>query len=139
MKKQPSKVAHNRPTFFFNTGPAAQTAEKQKFRTPKSPLMQDWEFRLGHEPSSVRSIFCIFQIEHIPNRAHFKYSTCQQAQEVQTFFLSNSIQVVVEYQLYFSLTVIQTAGFKKKVSYHQKLLTLHIDKGGYGNSSRLNI
>ena len=28
MKKPPSKVAHNRPpTFFFNTGPAAQTKE----------------------------------------------------------------------------------------------------------------
>jgi hypothetical protein len=38
MKKTPSKVAHNRPpTFFFITGPAAQTAQKQKFRTPKSP------------------------------------------------------------------------------------------------------
>ena len=48
MKKLPSKVAHNRPpTFFFNTGPAAQTAQKQKSRTPESPLMQDWVFRLG--------------------------------------------------------------------------------------------
>ena len=48
MEKPPSKVAHNRPpTFFFNTGLAAQTAQKQKSRTPKSPLMQDWVFRLG--------------------------------------------------------------------------------------------
>ena len=48
MKKPPSKVAHNRPpTFFFNTSPAAQTAKKQKSRTPESPLMQDWVFRLG--------------------------------------------------------------------------------------------
>ena len=48
MKKLPSKVAYNRPpTFFFCTGPAAQTSQKQKFRTPKSPLMQDWVFRLG--------------------------------------------------------------------------------------------
>jgi hypothetical protein len=46
MKKLPSKVAHNRPpTFFFNTGRVAQTAQKQKSRTPKSPLMQDWVFR----------------------------------------------------------------------------------------------
>ena len=51
MKKLPSKVAHNRPpTFFFNTGPAAQTAQKQKSRTPKSPLMQDWVVRLGPYP-----------------------------------------------------------------------------------------
>ena len=48
MKKTPSKVAHNRPpTFFFSTGPAAQMAQKQKSRTPKNPLMQDWVFRLG--------------------------------------------------------------------------------------------
>ena len=48
MKKPPSKVAHNRPqTFFFSTGQAAQTAQKQRSCTPKSPLMQDWVFRLG--------------------------------------------------------------------------------------------
>jgi hypothetical protein len=41
MKKPPSKVAHNRPpAFLFNTCLAAQTAQKQKSRTPKSPLMQ---------------------------------------------------------------------------------------------------
>ena len=39
MKKMPSKVAHNRPK--FSTGLGAQTAQKQKFRTTKSPLMQD--------------------------------------------------------------------------------------------------
>jgi hypothetical protein len=54
MKKLPSKVAHNRPpTFFFNTGPAAQTAQKQKSRTPKSPLMQVWVFRLGSSPNNL--------------------------------------------------------------------------------------
>ena len=48
MKKTPSKVAYNRPQpFFFNTGPDAQTAQKQKSCTPNSPLMQDWVFRLG--------------------------------------------------------------------------------------------
>ena len=48
MKKTPSKVAHNWPRpFFFSTGLAAQTAQKQKSRTTKSPLMQDWVFRLG--------------------------------------------------------------------------------------------
>ena len=44
MKKTPSKVAQN---FFFSTGLAAQTAQKQEFRTTKSLLMQDWVFRLG--------------------------------------------------------------------------------------------
>ena len=49
MKKTPSEVAHNRPpTFFLFTVPAAQTAQKQKSRTTKSPLMQDWVFRLGY-------------------------------------------------------------------------------------------
>ena len=38
-EKTPSKVAHNRPqTFFLWTGLAAQTAQKQKSRTTKSPL-----------------------------------------------------------------------------------------------------
>ena len=48
MKKPPSKVARNPPPIFsFCTGPAAQTAQKQKSRTPKTPLMQDWILRLG--------------------------------------------------------------------------------------------
>ena len=48
MKKTTSKVAHIwPPTFFLCTGPATQTAQKQKSRTTKSPLMQDWVFRLG--------------------------------------------------------------------------------------------
>ena len=56
MEKLPSKVAHNRPpTFFFSTGPAAQTAQKQKSCTTKSPLMQDWVFRLGHSLIFKRS------------------------------------------------------------------------------------
>ena len=56
MKKPPSKVAHNRPpTFFLCTGPAAQTAQKQKSRTTKSPLMQDWVFRLGSCPNIAAS------------------------------------------------------------------------------------
>jgi len=51
VKKPHSKVVHSRPpTFFFSTGPAAQTAQKPKYRTTKSPLMQDWVFRLGNEP-----------------------------------------------------------------------------------------
>ena len=49
MKKLPSIVAHNRsPAYFFCSGPAAQTAQNQKSRTTKSPLMQDWIFRLGN-------------------------------------------------------------------------------------------
>jgi len=44
MKKPPLKVAHNQPNFFFSNGPAAQTAQKQKSRTTKSPLLQDWVF-----------------------------------------------------------------------------------------------
>ena len=47
MKKPSSKVAHNRPNFFFSTDQATQTVHKQKSCTTKSPLMQDWVFRLG--------------------------------------------------------------------------------------------
>ena len=51
MKKLPSKVAQNRPPpFFLCTVPDAQTAQKQKTFTTKSPLMQDWVFRLGSNP-----------------------------------------------------------------------------------------
>jgi len=35
------------PQLFLSTGPAAQTAQKQKSLTNKSPLMQDWIFRQG--------------------------------------------------------------------------------------------
>ena len=54
MKKTPLKVAQNwSTTFFFSTGPAAQTAQNQKSRTPKSPLMLDWVFRLGAQLNLV--------------------------------------------------------------------------------------
>jgi hypothetical protein len=53
MKKPPSKVTQN---FVFVTGLAAQMAQKQKSRTTKSPLMQDWvfgvEFKYFLEPYS---------------------------------------------------------------------------------------
>ena len=58
MKKPPSKVAHNQPpTFFLCTGPAAQTAQKQKSLTTKSPLMQDWVFRLGIQVKMIKVVF----------------------------------------------------------------------------------
>ena len=48
MKEMPSKGAHNLPpTFYLSTGPAAQATQKQISHTNKSPLMQDWVFRLG--------------------------------------------------------------------------------------------
>ena len=46
MKKPSSKTAQNHPPTFLCTGPAAQTAQKQKSCTTKSSLMQDWVFRL---------------------------------------------------------------------------------------------
>jgi hypothetical protein len=53
MKKLASKVAHNRPNFFFSTGLAAQMAQKQISRTTKSRLMQDWVFRLGLKQKQI--------------------------------------------------------------------------------------
>ena len=56
MKKTPSKVAHNQPpTFFFSIlAWLPKRPKKQKSRTPKSPLMQDWVFRLGiYRPLAV--------------------------------------------------------------------------------------
>ena len=46
-KNLPQKLLIIGPIFFFITGPAAKTAPKQKFSTTKSPLMQDWVFRLA--------------------------------------------------------------------------------------------
>ena len=81
MKKPPSKVAHDWPIFFSRTGLAAQPSQNQKSRTTKSPLMQDWEFKLGlqyngesyshfkwrisrkqsQQPKSQCPIFCIIR------------------------------------------------------------------------------
>ena len=57
MKITATKVAHNRPpSLFLCSGPAAQTAQKQKFCTTKSPLMQDWVFRLGSFRNHLQSL-----------------------------------------------------------------------------------
>ena len=41
-KNRPQKLLIIAPNFFLCTGPAAQTAQKQKSCTNKSPLMQNW-------------------------------------------------------------------------------------------------
>ena len=46
-KNCPQKLLIIGNQLFLSTGPAAQTAQKQKSHTTKSPLMQDWVFRLG--------------------------------------------------------------------------------------------
>ena len=46
-KNRPQKLLIIGPNFFLCTGLAAQTAQKQISRTTKSPLMQDWVFRMG--------------------------------------------------------------------------------------------
>ena len=43
------KLLISDPQLFLCIGPAAQTAQKQKSCTTKSPLMQDWVFRMGNE------------------------------------------------------------------------------------------
>ena len=49
MKKLPSEVAYNRP-IFFNTGPAAQTAQSRNPVPPKAPQCRtgqlDWAYTL---------------------------------------------------------------------------------------------
>ena len=49
---------------FFSTCPATQTAQRQKSRTTKSPLMQDWVFRLGSPSNLLRC--CKVQILSTP-------------------------------------------------------------------------
>ena len=48
-KKRPQKLLIIGPQTFFSVLARlpAQTAQKQKSRAPKSPLIQDWVFRLG--------------------------------------------------------------------------------------------
>ena len=50
-KKHPQKLLIIGPQLFFYVlaSPAAQMAHKQKSRTTKSPLIQDWVFRLGFQ------------------------------------------------------------------------------------------
>ena len=66
MKKTPLKVVYNWQRFFSRAGPAAQTAQKQKSRTTKSPLMQDWGrsyvFKICHllrNPLRLKNLFYI--------------------------------------------------------------------------------
>ena len=47
MKNRPQKLLIISPQLFLCTGPAAQTAQKQKSRNMKSPFIQNWVFRLG--------------------------------------------------------------------------------------------
>ena len=46
-KINPQKLLIIGPNIFLCTGPAVQKVQKLKSRTTKSPLMQDWGFRLG--------------------------------------------------------------------------------------------
>ena len=46
MENCPQKWLIIGPQFFLRTGPAAQMHQKQKSRTTKSPIMQDWVFRV---------------------------------------------------------------------------------------------
>ena len=48
-KNHPQKLLIIGPDFFLYWPAAAQTAQQQKSHTTKSPLMQDWVFRLGSE------------------------------------------------------------------------------------------
>ena len=77
MKKTPSKVALQRPQFFFLCiSPAAQTAQKQKFRTTKSPLMQDWVFRLGFHGQDEPFLDFAHLHSFIANRSQMAFALC---------------------------------------------------------------
>ena len=77
MKKSPLKVTHNRPpTFLLCTGSAAQTAQKQKFRTTKSPLMQDWVFRLGFHGQDEPFLDFAHLHSFIANRSQMAFALC---------------------------------------------------------------
>ena len=73
-KTAPQKLLIIDPDFFYCTGLAAQTAQKQKSCTTKSPLMQDWIFRLG---STIYNEVLLERIFDVP-RCGFWYNTYQQ-------------------------------------------------------------
>ena len=56
-KKHPQKLLIIGPELFFITGRSAQTAQKQKSRTTKSPLMQDWVFRLCNKMNKCQRVY----------------------------------------------------------------------------------
>ena len=76
MKKPLSKVAHNRHPTFLCTSPAAQTAQKQKFRTTKRPLMQDWVFRLGFHGQDEPFLDFAHLHSFIANRSQMAFALC---------------------------------------------------------------
>ena len=55
------------PDLIFSTDPAAQTAQKQKPRTTKSPLMQDWVFRLEIHTNLLFVFIYIFLVVWQPS------------------------------------------------------------------------
>ena len=72
------KVAHNQPpTFFLYTGPAAQTAQKQKSSTTKSPLMQDWVFRMGMYGNYLPNWLVEFKLNGQTVLSKYKVKLCQ--------------------------------------------------------------
>ena len=56
-KTRPQKLLIIGPQLVLRTNPTAQTAQKQKSRTTKCPLMQDWIFRLGAGYNGGRTAF----------------------------------------------------------------------------------
>ena len=79
------------PKLFLCTGLAAQMAQKQKSSTTKSPLMQDWVFRLGMGsivPVSVEEkIFTIMhnQRRGTPSKVFFQHIPNWKIDQVELF------------------------------------------------------
>ena len=94
MKKTPSKVAHNRPRFFFfSTGPGAQ---KQNSRTIKSPFkMQDWVFRLGPKINILEENHCTYFENTINvNGIPFNLSISRTLTKWKLFFLFSEPRII---------------------------------------------
>ena len=96
------------PNCFFNTSSANQTAQKQKSRTTKSPLMQDWVFRLGGkyfigEIQKVCKVIRLNQVKEL-RKVPMSTSSTRSIQENSTqsdFVLegSNELLVLMEFQI----------------------------------------
>ena len=73
---------------FLCTGPATQTAQKQKSCTTKSFLMQDWVFRLGSDNILGRSTSLSFLICEFANLC-----ICILQSQLSSFTSLNPLQI----------------------------------------------
>ena len=101
-KKTPSKVAHNwsRPGLFFCTDLAAQAPQKQTSYTTKSPLLQNWVFRLGVY-GKIKTVIVVFYSDHMDVRQPTRSQSCTLNNSYNTYPHSNKTKHMEKKVIFF--------------------------------------